>query len=189
MHLGIDFDGTITDAPGMRQRYARERWEIELAAHEVMRAGAVPIVGEDRYRQMSIATEGVLTPFTEPQADAVSVLGELLQRHEVTVITARYGHQAAFARRWLSRHALPVRVVHTSRAPKTDICRVLGVDVLLDDNINQVGDAYSAALLDVGTLPVLYELPYNRERERPDGLRAVSSWLAFASLVDELKRA
>ena len=188
MHLGIDFDGTITDAPGMRQRYARERWEIELAAHEVMRSGAVPIVGEERYRQMSIATEGVLTTFTEPQADAVSVLDELLQRHEVTVITARYGHQAAFARRWLRRHALPVRVVHTSRAPKTEICRVLGVDVLLDDNINQLGDAYSAALLEVGTLPVLYELPYNRERERPDGLRAVSNWLAVATLVDELER-
>ena len=189
MHLGIDFDGTITDAPGMRQRYARERWEIELAAHEVMRSGAVPIVGEERYRQMSIATEGVLTTFTEPQADAVSVLDELLQRHEVTVITARYGHQAAFARRWLRRHALPVRVVHTSRAPKTEICRVLGVDVLLDDNINQLGDAYSAALLEVGTLPVLYELPYNRERARPEGLRAVSSWPAFANLVNELARA
>ena len=105
------------------------------------------------------------------------------------MITARYGHQAAFARRWLSRHALPVRVVHTSRAPKTEICRVLGVDVLLDDNINQLGDAYSAALLEVGTLPVLYELPYNRERARPEGLRAVSSWPAFANLVNELARA
>ena len=184
MHLGIDFDGTITDAPAMRQRYARERWEIDLAAHEVMRAGAVPLIGEARYRQMSIATEGVLTTSTEPQADAMSVLDELWQSHEVTVITARYGHQAAFARRWLSRHGLPLRLVHTSRAPKTAICNALGVDLLLDDNINED----SATLLEAGTLPVLYELPYNRERARPNGLRAVSSWSAFAGLIAELER-
>lgn len=184
MHLGIDFDGTITDAPGMRQRYARERWDIELAAHQVMRAAAVPIVGEERYRQMSIATEGVLTTFTEPQADALAVLEDLLREHEVTVVTARWSHQAAFARRWLNRHALPIRVVHTSRAPKTEICRTLGVDLLLDDNIN----ADSAALHEAGTLPVLYELPYNHERARPDGLRAVSSWSAFADLVADLER-
>ncbi len=49
MHLGIDFAGTITDAPGVRQRYARERWDIELDAHEVMRDGAVPLRGEARY--------------------------------------------------------------------------------------------------------------------------------------------
>lgn len=113
MHLGIDFDGTITDATGLRQRYAQERWAVELAAHEVMREGAVP-------------------------------------------------------------------------TPKTAICRALGVDVLLDDNLNQNGAAYTEALLEAGTLPVLFELPYNRERERSDGLRAVSSWGAFANLVDEL---
>lgn len=182
MHLGIDFDGTITDAPGMRQRYARERWDVELAAHEVMRDGAVPIIGDERYRQMSVATEGVMTTFTEPQPDALVSLDRLLARHKVTVITARYGHQAAFARRWLQRRQIPIRLVHTSRAPKTAICRTLGVDLLLDDNIN--GD--STALLEAGTLPVLYELPYNRGRARPVGLRVVSSWVEFLSLVDEL---
>ncbi len=55
MHLGIDFDGTITDAPAMQQRYALDRWGIELADHELMRAGALPIVAEERYRQMGDA--------------------------------------------------------------------------------------------------------------------------------------
>jgi hypothetical protein len=68
VHPGIDFDGTITDAPGMRQRYARERCEIDLAAHEVMREGAVPIVGKERCCPMSIATEGVLATLPAPSA-------------------------------------------------------------------------------------------------------------------------
>jgi hypothetical protein len=55
VHLGIDFDGTVTNAPAMQQRYARERWGIELADHEVMRAGAEPVVGATRYREMGDA--------------------------------------------------------------------------------------------------------------------------------------
>lgn len=89
-----------------------------------------------------------------------------------------------FAGRWMSRHALPRRLIHTSSAPKTAICNALGVDLLLNDNINED----SATLFEVGTLSVPYKLSCNRERARPTGLRAVSSWSTFAGLITELER-
>ena len=52
MHLGIDFDGTVTDAAGMQRAYAAKRWGIELDERQVMRAGAVPVLGAERYGAM-----------------------------------------------------------------------------------------------------------------------------------------
>jgi hypothetical protein len=46
----------------------------------------------------------------------------------------------------------------------------------------------SATLFEVGTLSVPYKLSCNRERARPTGLRAVSSWSTFAGLITELER-
>jgi len=182
MRLGIDFDGTVTDAAGMQRRYAARRWDVQLTEHQVMRAGATPIIGAERYQQMGDAIWGPLTAFTPPQQDALDTLGSLTADHEVTIVTARNGHQAAFARRWLNARGLPIRVVHTSSAPKTAICNTLGIELLLDDDIIRHG----ADLLAAGVLPVLFELPHHRDLARPPGLQAVEGWSAFADLVRSL---
>lgn len=184
MRLGIDFDGTVTDAPGMQRAYAARRWGVELSELQVMRAGAGPVLGEDRYARMGDALWGPLTAVTPPQADALRILGQLVAEHEVDIITARHGNEAAFARRWLAARGIDIRVVHTSSQPKIATCARLGIDLLLDDDIVRHGEA----LLAVGTLPVLYEHPHNREAARPEGMRAVASWTAFATLVEELDR-
>lgn len=184
MRLGIDFDGTVTDAPGMQRAYAAERWGVELSELQVMRAGAVPILGEARYASMGDALWGPLTAVTPPQVDALRVLGRLVADHEVDIITARHGNQAAFARRWLAVRGIGVRVVNTSAQPKIEACARLGIEVLLDDDILRHGEA----LLTGGTLPVLFEHPHNREAARPEGMRSVPSWGAFAALVEELAR-
>ena len=179
MHLGIDFDGTVTAAAGMQRAYAAKRWGVELDERQVMRAGAVPVLGAERYGAMGEALWGPLTAFTPPQDDALRVLGQLSERHEVTIVTARSDHQAAFARRWLSARGLGMRVVNTSPAPKTAICAALGIDLLLDDDIVR----YSSALHVAGTPPVLFEQPHDRGLERPEGLLAVEDWTSFAELV------
>jgi uncharacterized HAD superfamily protein len=185
MRLGIDFDGTVTDAPGMQRAYAVRRWGVELSELQVMRAGAVPVLGEERYASMGDALWGPLTAVTPPQKGALRVLGRLVADHEVDIITARHGNQAAFARRWLAVRGIGVRVVNTSAQPKIEACARLGIDVLLDDDILRQGEA----LLAGGTLPVLYEHPHNRDAPRPEGMRSVASWGAFANLVQQLEAA
>ena len=122
MHLGIDFDGTVTAAAGMQRAYAAKRWGVELDERQVMRAGAVPVLGAERYGAMGEALWGPLTAFTPPQDDALRVLGQLSERHEVTIVTARSDHQAAFARRWLSARGLGMRVrEHLARTEDGDL--------------------------------------------------------------------
>jgi uncharacterized HAD superfamily protein len=182
MRLGIDFDGTITDAAAMQRAYARKRWDVELGELEVMRGGAVPILGADRYRAMGDALWGPLTAFTVEQADAVDTLGRLVAQHEVTIVTARTDSEAAFARRWLNVRGLPVSVVNTSAKPKVRISGLLGLDVLFDDDITHQAVQLHAH----GTLPVLYLQAHNRDHERPEGMRTVEGWGDFETLVSEL---
>ena len=131
----------------------------------------------------------MLTTFTEPQADAASVLDKLFAESppEVAVITSRYVDQAAFARRWLSGHALPIRVAHASRAPKTEICPVLGVDVLLDDDINQLATrtARYCSTSARCRCSTSYRTTVNKRALKGCAARS----LAFASQVDESARA
>lgn len=185
MRLGIDFDGTVTDAPGMQRAYAARRWGVELSDLQVMRAGAVPVLGEERYAQMGDALWGPLTAVTPAQEDALRILGQLVSQYEVDIITARHGNQAAFARRWLAARGIGVRVVNTSAQPKIEACARLGIDVLLDDDVIR----HSDALLAAGTLPVLYEHPHHEGIPRPQGLRAVDSWERFAALIEGLEQA
>ena len=103
---------------------------------------------------------------------------------EVFIITARHGHQAAFARRWLTARGLELPVVNTSSAPKVSICTALNIDLLLDDDILR----HAPALLEAGTQPVLYELPHNRHLDHPQGTQVVATWRAFATLVETLNQ-
>jgi hypothetical protein len=185
MHLGIDFDGTITDVAALQRAYVARRWGIELEPHQVMRGGAAPVIGEDRYNTMGRWMWGPLTAFTPPHEDALSILGGLANEHDVTVVTARHAHEAAFARRWLASRGLGVRLVNTSRAPKAAICAALGIDLLLDDDIVH----HHPGLDDAGTIPVLFEQAHHHDLVRPDGLRSVGSWREFASLVEALEGA
>ncbi len=182
MRLGIDFDGTVTDAPGMQRAYAAKRWGVELSEQQVMRAGAVPILGEERYNAMGDALWGPLTAVTPPQEDALRILGRLVVDHEVDIITARHGNQAAFARRWLAVRGIGVRVVNTSSQPKIEACARLGIELLLDDDIIR----HTEALLAVGTQPVLFEHAHHEGIPRPEGLRSVAGWVEFASLIEAL---
>src|SRR5690606_29421920 len=71
-----------------------------------------------------------------PLPGALEAMRALSAEHELYVVTARYGHEAEWAARWVDRHGLAVEeVVHTDRAPKSDACRRLGLSVLLDDNL------------------------------------------------------
>lgn len=184
MRLGIDFDGTITNAAAMQRAYARKRWGVALGELEVMRAGAVPILGAERYRAMGDALWGPLTAFTAEQTDAVQTLGRLTAEHEVTIVTARTDSEAAFARRWLNARGLPMPVVNTSAKPKVRISGLLGLDLLFDDDITH----HAVELHANATTPVLFLQPHNRDRERPEGLRTAEGWAEFEALVGELAR-
>lgn len=183
MRIGLDFDGTIADASGAKMRYAQERWGVTLTRAQTMRPGAIPLIGRKRYETMIADVFGTsITTEMEPMPGAVETLHRLAADHDLFVVTARLDHELDFARRWLDRHAIPVREMrNTGRGQKAEPCIALRLAVMFEDS-----PAELAAVPSHGPAPALLETPYNADEERADHWHRVADWPAFEMLCSRL---
>jgi hypothetical protein len=182
VRIGLDFDGTLADIGATKQRFVRERWGILLEVADVGRSGALPVLGEERYVEMVEAVHGTdLVLDTAPVPGAIEVTRRLLDRYEVTLITARLDEEIELAREWLRLHGLgAMAMVHTSRGTKRDAWEAHRIDVHLDDTPSVLAEHPDAMV------PALIAAPYNAALTRCLATRAVPDWLAFEALVAEL---
>jgi hypothetical protein len=182
VRIGLDFDGTLMDVALAKQQYIKRTWDIDLTIAETGRAGALPVLGEERYLEMVVAThrtESMLE--TPPVPGALDVTGRLLASHEVVVITARLDEEIELAREWLRRHGLgEVEVVHTLGETKRGAWDRLGTEVHLDDTPRVLVHHPEAMV------PALLHTPYNAALERCALTRSIADWLAFEQLVGVL---
>lgn len=182
MRIGLDFDGTLMDIALAKQRYIKATWDIDVSIADTARAGALPVLGEERYLQMVVAvhrTEAMLE--TPPVAGALEVTERLLASHDVVVVTARLDEEVELAREWLRRRGLGgVEVVHTGWETKRGAWERLRTEVHLDDAPLVLMDHPEAMV------PALLETPYNAALERCAVTRPVADWAAFERLVGTL---
>ncbi len=182
MRIGLDFDGTLMDVALAKQQYVKATWGIDLTIAETGRAGALPVLGEERYLEMVLAThrtEAMLE--TPPIPGALQVTERLVRAHEVVVITARLDEEIELAREWLRRHGLGgVEVVHTRSEAKRTAWDRFGTEVHLDDTPRVLLHHPDAMV------PALLETPYNAAIERCAVTQSVEDWLAFERLVGVL---
>jgi len=182
VRIGLDFDGTLMDIALAKQRYIQATWDIDLTIAETGRVGALPVLGEERYLEMVVAThrtEAMLD--TPPVAGALDVTERLVRSHEVVVITARLDEEIELAREWLRRHGLGgVEVVHTGWETKRAAWDRFGTEIHLDDT-PLVLTHHPAEMV-----PALLHTPYNAAIERCAKTRSVEDWLAFERLVGVL---
>lgn len=182
MRIGLDFDGTLMDIALAKQTYIKATWDIDLTIAETGRAGALPVLGEERYHQMVVATHRTEAMLDTPEVPgALDVTERLLASHDVVVITARLDEEIELAREWLRRRGLGgVRVVHTGWETKRAAWEEHRTEVHLDDTplvLTHHPDAM---------VPALLHTPYNASLERCAATRSVEDWLTFERLVATL---
>jgi len=182
VRIGLDFDGTLMDVALAKQQHIKQTWDIDLTIAETGRAGALPVLGEERYLEMVVATHrGELMLETPPIPGALEVTERLMVSHEVVVITARLDEEIELAREWLRRHGLGgVEVVHTAWQTKRAAWDRFGTEIHLDDT-PMVLTHHPDEMV-----PALLETPYNAAIERCAVTRSVEDWLAFERLVGVL---
>lgn len=183
MRVGLDFDGTIMDIALAKQRYVRDTWGIGLSIADTGRAGALPVLGEERYLEMVVAThrtEAMLD--TPPIPGALEVAARLHAAHEVVIVTARLDEEIELAREWLGRRGLgDLPVVHTGWETKRAAWERHRTEVHLDDTplvLTHHPDTM---------IPALLHTPYNATLERCRLTCPVEDWLAFEHLVTTLE--
>ncbi len=139
---------------------------------------------EDRKMAVKRVNDYIETPeYYEslPIQQAISVITWLNRHHELHILTGRPDFTEEATKNWLAKHFPDIFKTVTftyfygegaQKRSKGDICRQLGVDVLIDDHL---GHALSAA--EAGAKVLLFgDYPWNRSNNLPDSIRRVRNW-------------
>jgi len=153
MHLGIDLDDVLADLIGGLIRLHAEMHGVRLDREQVTGWDVFP---EDVHRRMMDGGYADL----EPLPDARDFLRELrTDGRRLTIITYRSPKVHDLTRTWLDRHfpGLWDDLVCTGGG-KVEACRRLGVDLLVDDSLNQA----PTVVRELGIPAILITSPMNR---------------------------
>jgi 5'(3')-deoxyribonucleotidase len=66
---------------------------------------------------------------------------------------------------------------------KGEVCRSIGADILIDDNIEFIRDAAAC-----GVVGILLDKPWNRNYEIPDTAVRVSGWDEIPAMVERIRK-
>jgi uncharacterized HAD superfamily protein len=117
-------------------------------------------------------------------AEAVEVLNKLKSDYELIVATARRSAEHKLTKDWIKKHYPTVFkdvhfagiwdeiTEHSPKKTKARLCKELGVDYLIDDQVKHCIGASN-----VGVKALLYgDYPWNRNINLPEEIERVSDW-------------
>ena len=179
--IGLDFDGLIANTYKAKQRYAYDKYGVELTFQQCRREKGTEILGDVRYQKMIREIYGTrLTLALEPMPGSISAIQAMDELGDCYIVTARYEKELKWLRIWLDKYALPIHgIVHTSEQSKCEAVTNLGLDWLFDDSIRNLRK------LDRKSLQLgLYD-PYGLDAEMqiPDFITRVSKWDDIVGLI------
>jgi len=125
-----------------------------------------------------------------PSDDEIRILKELAEHHTLYLVTARKEEERTFTREMLDR-VLPD--VFTSMefvgwtGSKGEVCKRLGVDVLIDDNARHLHDAIKEGLPKSGAL-LFADYPWNLPDQKHDDLTHCLTWQDVKLAVDSIAK-
>jgi len=179
--IGLDFDGLIANTYKAKQKYAYDKYGMELTPQQCRREKATKILGSVRYQKMIREIYGTrLTLELEPMPGSISAIQGMDELADCYIVTARYKKELKWLRIWLDKYVLPIHgIVHTAEQSKCEAVTNLGLDWFFDDSIRNLRE------LDRKSLKLgLYD-PYGLDAgmQIPEFIARVSKWDDIVCLI------
>ena len=185
MRIGIDLDEVVGDSITAIIRFHNEKYGTRLTKDDFYSYDFWKVWGGTRDEAIKKVMEFFASDAAwsiDPMAGSMKALMELKEKgHELFIITHRNNDIVGKTEEWLEKHFPRVFAgAHFGNAysfsgegrKKSDICKELGVEVLVDDHMENVRDCASA-----GIRVLLFDQPWNRqETTLPPGVERVLSW-------------
>lgn len=179
MRIGIDMDGVMIST-------------IDLIARELSKHFGYRITTDDTAHRLG-EIEGASEYFRnrgeyllcsiEPIEDAVEVVNNLSEEHEIYIISARYNHHYQVTLDWLKKYGVNVKeVIFTEGKEKSGVCREYGIDLFIEDSV-----CNALELAEAGIEVILFSTEYNRWVKR-EGIVHLDSWKEIDQYVKLLCR-
>ena len=174
MHIAVDLDDVIADLlPHLVDTHFRMTGQKKDPA-AVRRWEEFPAAVQD---QVKYGGEYALL---QPIPGAFEFLSWLRQVHEVSIVTYRGKHAKSITMEWLEKHVPGTYDgVFFTGGSKVDMCRELGVGLIIDDSYNQI-PAVTAALNIPG---ILMDTPMNRHIVETDLIFRASNLAEARELI------
>jgi uncharacterized HAD superfamily protein len=188
MRIGIDLDDVVADSVAAMAAFHNERYGTSLKREDFVNYDLWKIWGGDRLDAIKKIEEFFLTDHfanISPVAGSVSGIAALKgMGHELYAVTARSDIAIRPTEVWIKKHFPDAfRGVHFANhfnlhkepRKKSEICKELGIGLLIDDSMENAKDC-AAANIKV----FLLDYPWN-QGDLPDGVKRVFSWEEIVS--------
>ncbi len=178
--FAVDYDGTVADTNAAKTRWIRTNIGREVFPWQCSRTDCVPLIGEEAYERMGNCVYELDSTLNAAEVPgAAAALEALAKVGKVYVISARLPRRLEYARQWLARRSLLsfTEAVMTSHgSSKIELCRAVGANILIDDDLRHLVDVRLSGLTGVW-------LQHGRTdfADGPSDVACCSSW-------DEVKR-
>ena len=192
LKIGVDCDEPLADfnahlCPWMNAKYGTDYkrediisyklWEIWKCSKEE----ALKIIEHFYEEQLE---------HVPPVEGSIAAVKELAQQHELLVITSRFGSAISKTVPWINQHFSNKfsDVVFTKNyakggngKTKAQICKELGVDILIEDFIQ-----YSLDCNKLGIPVLLFNTPWNQDSELPEGMTKLPQGIVRVNSWEEV---
>jgi len=188
MKIGIDIDGVIAEFIEPFLKFYNHKHKTHFRREDFKSFNLWETLGITKAQSTSAVDEFYLTEHFRniaPVPGSIYGVYSLIKNlgNEGIIITSRPSEIEPDTRNWIKEY-FPIlsdvcfvnnpAIINDSRtATKADICSKLGIDFLIEDNLDFVREVRQSS---EKTRVLVYESPWNKGNDLPDGAQFVKSW-------------
>jgi uncharacterized HAD superfamily protein len=197
--IGVDIDDVLAASAEGFAAFSNKQWGTNLTAADYAEEWA-PLWGvsveEAIKRADELHAQGAHRDYS-PFAEAFQVLGVLRERYELEVVTSRRVSVKGVTQEWLDRYfpgifqgvhyvgmwddSHPANIQHRLQQTKGALCRAIGADYLIDDQLK-----HCVAAAEAGVQALLFgDYSWNRTaNDLPNGVTRTHTWQEVKEFFD-----
>lgn len=193
--IAIDIDEVLFGFTERFVAFHNRRYQTDFALHHMTSMSFHTVLGgtpDDDLRKVEEFQLGEGNLDGEPVPESIEVLGRLKTDYELVIVTARQSSIEQQTRSWLERtfpdtfsdiHFANYWDENRPRRTKGDVCRDLGVQIIVDDQPSYINDC-----LEHGVTGLLFgDYPWNQVVVDHPKVRRVKDWREVESAITEQK--
>jgi len=181
MKIAIDLDDVLANSLDSFMEFYNKNYGGELKREDFTAFTLNEIMGTPVEEERNILEDYDDRGYyenIEPTSGAKEAVLELGKKNELVIVTSRPQKKEEQTRRWLKKHMPEFSEVYFIRREyggesktKGEVCKELGVEVLIEDNLG-----YAKSCVSEGVKVLLFDYPWNQEKNLPENMIRVKSW-------------
>jgi len=178
MKIGIDLDDVLGDFVTPCLDFLNNKYDKNLNKSDIKTYRIYPFYNISREQFSKNLDEFYQTDELNnlaPMHHARIVVPFIAVTNDLYLISARKEDRRTQTEEWLNKHYTGQfqDVILTSGEPKGDVCRDLGINLMIDDNRHHIESVYKN-----GTMAYIYNQPWNQHvKETEFNIKRVYNWL------------